>query len=169
MTTEETNTLVALLNTLEPGFLPYDIFIAIARLVVLPAVEFIPLRIVDGRVQVFLIRRPTNDPWPNKLHTPGTVLRPTDTSLEDACKRLLSDEFGITDSQSVQLHFIGCGLQADNDRGSGLCIEHILELQEVPTTGEYYDVESLPDDFIEFQKPMVQRAVAKFIQLKQSS
>jgi len=168
MTTEEINNLVTLLNKLKPGVLPEDVFIAIARLIVLPAVEFIPLRITDGKMQVFLTRRSPNDPiWPNKLHTPGTIIRPTDTSLEDAVARLLKDEFEITDTTSVRPIFIGCSVEFNNDRGTGLCIEHLVEFDEVPSTGEYYDIESLPDDFLEFQRDMVQRAVTKFRQLKQ--
>ena len=79
MTKEETNKLVELLKQIEPGFLNFDVFIQIARLVVLSIIEFVPLRIKGDKIEVLLLSRGGDDPiWPNELHVPGTVIRPTE-------------------------------------------------------------------------------------------
>lgn len=88
--------LAALLSSMEPGFLPYDIFVQIARLVVLSIIEFVPLRKnKNGNIEVLLLSRGMDDPiWPGELHTPGTVVRPTDTQggMYLAFERILDDE-----------------------------------------------------------------------------
>ena len=44
MNQEDQQKLVELLRHLEPGFLPFDIFVEIARLAALSIIEFVPLR-----------------------------------------------------------------------------------------------------------------------------
>src|SRR5580704_17304344 len=79
MDDNEVNQTTNLLKKLEPGFQPYPIFEQIARIVVLPIVELIPLRMHNGTLQVLLIQRAADDEyWPNLWHTPGTVVRSTD-------------------------------------------------------------------------------------------
>jgi hypothetical protein len=166
MNNQEINELVRLLNKFDPGFLPHDIFIAIARLIVLPAIEFIPIRLEGNEIQVLLTRRQPDDPaWPNMLHTPGTILRSTDSSLDEASSRLLKDEFGILDPEYVTVTFISYDLD-HGTRGTGLTLEHLIEINVEVSVGEYYNVESLPEDFIEGQRAMLERAVIKFKQLK---
>lgn len=77
---EGIDAVVGLLNLIQPGFLPQEIFYAIARITVLSVLEMVPFKIDEaGRTQVLLLRRPIDDRhWPNMLHVPGTIIRATD-------------------------------------------------------------------------------------------
>ena len=149
-----------LLDRCEPGNLPPTIFEAVARLAVYSAVEFIPLRKVDNRIEVLLFERPANDiVWPSMLHTPGTVLRPTDDSYEDAFARLYTDEIGTLEGTPPQ--FIGAQLSR-NKRGACLLLEYVLNVESEPVHGRFYDVSNLPNGFIEEQRASLERAVIAF-------
>ena len=161
MNSDETIELAAQLNRYEPGFLPEPLFVSIARLAVLTAIEFIPLRrTTDGTIQVLLFERPDTDPvWPGMLHTPGTVVRPSDATLEDSFKRLFKDELG--NQQAYTPLFIGTDL-IHHKRGSTVTLEHLLQVDQVLGEGTFYDVDTIPDHFIPQQRLMVQRAVERF-------
>lgn len=160
MNSREVKHCVELLQKCKPGNLAPEIFEAIARVAVYPAVEFIPLRKNGNKIEVLLLERPENDLiWPSMLHTPGTILRPTDATIENAFSRLYEEELrGVSLSQPV---FIGAHLSR-NRRGTCLLLEHIVETQSEPTEGVFYDVENLPDKFIEAQKPSLERAVTVY-------
>jgi len=126
---EESISVAARLDRFEPGFLPEPLFISIARLAVLTAIEWIPLRKTpDGTIQVLLFERPATDPiWPGMLHTPGTILRPGDTTLDDGFRRLYTDELSnITTAAPI---FTGFNL-VHYKRGSAVTLEHILLLDQ---------------------------------------
>jgi len=150
-----------LLSQCEPGHLTPEVFEAIARVAVYPAVEFIPLRKRgDGKIEVLLLERPANDVmWPGMLHTPGTVLRPTDNTMEDAFTRLYTDELCNVPTTTPRL--IGVQL-SHNRRGTCLLLEHVVTLKSEPLTGKYYDVENLPPKFIPEQADSLDRAVLAF-------
>ena len=161
MDSDKTIELAAQLNGYEPGFLPEPLFVSIARLAVLTAVECIPLRrAADGTIEVLLFKRPDTDPiWPGMLHTPGTVVRPSDATLEDSFKRLFKDELG--NQQTYIPLFIGTDL-IHHKRGGTVTLEHLLRVDQALGEGKFYDVDNIPDHFISQQRPMVQRAVERF-------
>jgi len=149
------------LKEYKPGFLPEPLFVSIAHLAVLTAIEFIPLRKTpDGTIQVLLFQRPATDPiWPSMLHTPGTIVRPSDATLDDGFRRLYKDE--LSNITAVTPIFTGFNL-VHYKRGSAVTLEHIVLLDQEPAGGTFYDVDNLPTTFIEEQRVMVQRAVTKF-------
>jgi hypothetical protein len=153
-----------LLNHYTPGFLPEPLFVSIARLVVLSAVEFIPLRKApNGDIEVLLFKRPSTDPvWPNKLHTPGTMLRPTDDSFVSAYDRLFKDELNL--SHPATPLFIGSYL-THHKRGSIVTLEYLINITDETFEGEFYNVTELPESFIIEQKEMVLRAAKKLEEL----
>lgn len=155
---KEISLLVELLNKCEPGNLSPEVFEAVARIAVYPAVEFIPLRRKEGRIEVLLLERPANDLiWPSMLHTPGTILRPTDNTMEAAFSRLFSDELsGLSTKTPV---FIGARLSR-NSRGACILLEHIVEVTSEPLDGAFYDIDNLPSQFISEQVASLRRAVA---------
>jgi len=155
---KEISLLVELLNKCEPGNLSPEVFEAVARIAVYPAVEFIPLRKKEGRIEVLLLERSADDLiWPSMLHTPGTILRPTDNTMEAAFSRLFSDELsGLSTKTPV---FIGAHLSR-NSRGACILLEHIVEVISEPLDGAFYDVENLPSQFISEQVASLRRAVA---------
>lgn len=75
----------ALLEGLEPGRQPLDLFTQFARLTVMSTVELIAFDSnPPGNTQVLLTQRPSDDPWwPNMWHVPGTALLPTDIVTRD--------------------------------------------------------------------------------------
>ena len=109
---------------------------------------------------MLLFKRPDTDPiWPGMLHTPGTVVRPSDATLEDSFKRLFKDELG--NQQTYVPLFIGTDL-IHHKRGGTVTLEHLLRVDQALGEGKFYDVDNIPDHFISQQRPMVQRAVERF-------
>lgn len=161
---DELRQLKGLLNKCTPGALPSEVFNTIGRLVVYPAIELVPLRVsAAGRIEVLLLKRKTNDPvWPSMFHMPGTVIRPTDDTLEQAMSRVIRDELGgMTVAFKVPL---GIHLNR-NQRGNGLQIEYVIKLDGVPQSGTYYDLDSLPPKFITEQIDSLIRGVTKYRQI----
>lgn len=78
------------------GFLPFELFLAVAARVTTPTMELAPLRQNDdGTLEILLTQRPATDPyWPNGWHMPGTVLRATDKEgdFSSGIERILRDE-----------------------------------------------------------------------------
>lgn len=162
LTPEEIDTTMALLEKLEPGLLPEPIFIALSRLVVMVAVEFLVLRKTGAGVEILLTQRPDNDPiWPGKWHSPGTIIRPTDDSLQSCFDRLYKDELGGMDSLSPRPIGISYGA---GDRGTGLTMEYVLDASEADVpTGQFFSLDNLPENYIQEQLPMWKRAISSFM------
>lgn len=157
----ELNTLVELLKKVEPGFLPFDLFLQIARLTVLSIIELVPMKILDDRLQVLLIPREDGDAiWPGMLHTPGTVLRPTDVQhgLQVAFERIRKDELGeikITKPIFVQ------SLLHQSRRGVEQSQIFLTEVESEPKVGRFYDIDQLPENLVDSQRKFV-RNVANY-------
>src|SRR5207248_4789571 len=80
------------LSKLQPGRLPLDVFLEVARLTVTPVIEIVPICRQDGILRVLLMKRSDDDPiWAGLWHTPGTVIRAFDETLGDGIDRLLTD------------------------------------------------------------------------------
>lgn len=164
MTKDEERELARLLKQLEPGFLPYHIFVQIARLVVMPIIEFVPLRFHKGRVEVLLLERGADDPiWPNMLHTPGTVIRATDTEKKIylAFQRILIDELEGTAVTSPQ--YVGSILHKSR-RGVEHAQVYWVEVTGQPKVGKFYPVDDLPEDLIQSQPRFIREAVRNYRQ-----
>lgn len=163
MNSDDIKATTELLQKLEPGFLPYPIFSQIARLVVLPILEVIPLRLVEGRVEVLLIKREADDElWPGALHTPGTVIRATDTTNSQSLipfARILHDE--LKDTPVGTPHYLG-SIFHESKRGSEQAQLYWVEVTGEPKTGAFYDVDALPDDLIASQLDFISKAAISF-------
>ncbi len=135
------------------------LFTEIARLVTSPIIEFVPLKIIDGKINILLIPRESDDPlWPSMLHTPGTAVRPSDKSLEDSFSRLLDHELG--DINVSSLDYAGMQLH-HTDRGNDLAHIFYGEVDGV-SSGTYYPVNALPDNIIASQLPMIKAVVGEY-------
>lgn len=167
----EINQLVGLLRQFEPGYLPYPIFEEIARLTVMPIIEFVPLTIIENEVNVLLIRRDKDDPlWPNLLHTPGTVLRTTDYEENPKNRkqwapfqRIIIDELK---SASVGLPYYVGSIFHKSKRGIEQAQVYWLEVVSNPNVGEFYNVTQLPKCLIESQYIFIQEAVKHYYRYK---
>lgn len=157
------------LETYEPGFLPYPIFEQIARLVALPILEIIPLRLTyNGEVEVLLIERESHDAlFPGAVHTPGTVIRATDNNPDKGpwqpLVRILEDELGGTNVGPI--NFVGSILHASR-RGVEQAQLYWVEVVGEPVKGVFYNVHELPDNLIESQNDFIKLAAENFIEAK---
>lgn len=158
---------VELLKELEAGFLPYEVFVQIARLVVLSIIEFVPLKMnKNNEVEVLLLRREKNDPiWPGELHTPGTVVRPTDTegNMYLAFERILQDE--LSGTQVSAPHYVGSSLHKSK-RGMEQAQIYWIEVLREPKVGEFYGMNNLPAELMESQRKFISQAVSSFTSYK---
>lgn len=159
-----------LLSKLEPGFLPFDIFHEVARLVALPIIEVVPLRrAAQGGIEVLLLAREADDPaWPGMLHVPGTVVRASDTmgSFDDALKRILVDELaGISSSPPVFVKNIV------HKQARGVEVSQIfwVEVTAEPAVGRFYNAEALPKTLVETQRGFIVDAIEDFRNAKSST
>ncbi|HUC88281.1 MAG TPA: hypothetical protein VMR95_03990 [Candidatus Binatia bacterium] len=161
MTDKDVDITTSLLKQLEPGFLPYDIFIEFARLAVLSIVEVVPFRYSNGAVEVLLLKRRKDDAiWPNKLHNPGTVVRPTDASLtEEAFSRIVNDELNGTKISEPQ--FVK-NLFRTTIRGKENVQLFWVEVLDAPKEGSFYSVDNLPDNLIAAQAELILTAAQYF-------
>jgi hypothetical protein len=160
---EEIQTVTQLLAKLEPGFLPFEIFHAITRLVAMPIIEVVPLRHNSGgETEILLLRRDENDPvWPNKLHVPGTVVRASDASenFGEAFQRILSGELKITTTESPVfvknvIHHSGRGMEVSQ--------VYWIEIADPPGTDQFYNVKELPADLVDSQLDFIPAAIEHF-------
>jgi hypothetical protein len=151
------------LSNLQPGVLPFDIFHAIARLMVMPIIEVVPLRRgPEGRVEILLLKREANDPvWPRQLHVPGTVVRASDEagSFRDALTRVLEGELKqveVGEPVLVKniLHHSGRGMEASQ--------VFWVEVRGEAGKREFYDAEHLPDTIVKSQLDFIPDAIAHF-------
>ena len=164
MNDQQDNTISALLKQLTPGYLPYDIFIQLARLCVLSVVELLPLRCKDNRLEVLLILRASDDHiWANMWHSPGTVVRPTDHNMpDDQIRRIVNQELNgiaIGDPKFVMNSY------HTTERGVENASIYVSEVLQTPVVGQFYSVDNLPSNIIGYQKQMISDAAKKFAQL----
>ncbi len=160
---EEIATVATTLSKLQPGFLPLPIFLEVARLVTLPIVEIVPLRISGGKLQVLLIARDKDDPYyPDALHTPGTVIRATDEdgSYASAFTRILSDELGGVEIAG-EPRYVESILHTEK-RGQSSAVVFYVEVIGEPQEGTFYDVAQLPETIVDSQIDFIQAAAQKF-------
>jgi len=164
MTDDEIRQTTELLKKLQPGFLPYPIFEQAARLLALPILELVPYRFIDGRIEILLLERPSNDRfWPGSLHTPGTVIRATDLDkqnqgLQVAFERLVEDELG-----GVQLGpplFIA-SLLHESKRGVEQAQVYCAELLEEPKVGKLFAAQELPGNLVAGQHDFIRQVIER--------
>jgi hypothetical protein len=163
MQNKEDKELVKRLSVLKPGFLPYEVFIQIARLVALPIVELVPFRKNSrGEAEVLLLARSKNDEiWPDKLHSPGTVLRADDAEqgIDTAFQRIQTDELAGTrlgDPVFVMTQFY------QSSRGAEYAQIYFAKVQEEPRAGAFYPIGRLPENIVPEQVGFIKKAAESF-------
>lgn len=170
MNDQEITQTVSLLKKLQPGFLPYPIFEQVARLVVLPIIEFIPLRKYKNNIEVLLIARPKDDPfWPGLLHTPGTVIRATDLPNNPqtnwpAFDRIIKEE--LSNTKISQPYYVGSVFHKSK-RGIEQAQLYWINVLGDSNVGKFYSVDKLPKNLIESQYTFINEAVRHFKKYKE--
>lgn len=152
--------LCSLLRSLPQEILPFDIFLEIARLVVLPIIELVCLRRRDEIIEILLLQRSPGDPlWPNALHSPGSVLRIYDNSFDDAISRMLQEE--LAELKISKPVFVK-NLFNVNERGKESAQIYLAKVLEDPKVGQFYNVEELPPNVMLSQIKFIEEAVKYF-------
>ena len=162
---DEQTQLLSLLSKLEPGFYPIELFWEFARLMTVATIECIPLRLRDGSVEVLLTRRAADDKfWPNKLHIPGCVVRPTDNE-DDALERICTKELrGTTVGKPVELVAYVRRLERGNEMTKMFWVEVTGDSKD----GEFYNVDDLPADLLDVYPSHIQSAARALLDLHNS-
>ena len=171
----EINQTAALLERIPAGFLPFPIFRQIARLAVFSIVEVVPLRVApNGEIEILLLKRGEEkqdwpELWPGILHTPGTVIRPTDElgSYAQAFRRILHEE--LHDVELVgEPHYV-YNILHHNKRGTESAQVFIAEVAGEPEAGKFYPADHLPSNIMLSQLDFIPTALAAFKKLKSLS
>jgi len=156
----EKEQLVYLLNKLEPGFFPEELFYALTKLLVTSTYTIVPL-FYDGELYVHLTNREKNDPhWSGLLQTPGRVILSTDKSIHDVHLKLSQAEMkGFVMKKGP----IFCGYVFDKiPRGKEVAIINYVLLKTKPEFGKLYKVTNLPKNLIPTEIKRIKMAVKKY-------
>jgi hypothetical protein len=165
----DNSALTAMLSKLQVGEIPSDVFHQIARLMVLPAVEIIPLRMVEGAAHVLMTQRESSDPvWPNLWHTPGRILRPSEVDGSGTpalvFERLMESELpGVAYEAPV---FVRNDYRTVRRSAEFAALYWAAVDDAVPATGTLFPVDDLPDQIIDHHVPMIREVAAHFLTQK---
>lgn len=162
---KDTSHIIENLSELKPGFLPQEVFEAIARLVVVPTFVIIPLFRRDGKTRVLLTRRDDDDThYANLLHPAGKIMLATDKSLTTIFERLMKSE--LPDIIPVSPPVFVAPFFETITRGKEIALVHFLEIVDPKEGAETYDTANLPSDVISTDLPRIESAVTAFERLK---
>ena len=166
--TPKIHELVNLLKDIKPGFLPRPLFVEVARIIALPILEVVPIRLRNGSAEVLFLKRAIDDAfWPSAMHTPGTVIRATDIidgSIESAFSRIINDELAGT--QVTAPSFV-CLDARTSLRGAEQAQVYWVEVLGEPKAGVFFPVGSLPT-LVETQAKFIDKAVYEFLEHKRA-
>lgn len=165
LTEEKIAEVIAVLRLMEPGKIHKGLFPDMARLVNTQIIELVPVRrSAEGRIEVLLTRRPHGDPiWPDKLHTPGTIVSASDRpfTYDDAFNRLFEGELqGVETGEPVLAHPLP--IPHDSERGRENALVYWVEVKGEATAGDFYDVEALPSDLVQSQLDFIPVAIESY-------
>jgi hypothetical protein len=168
------NETVAYLKTLQPGKLPQDVFLQFARLMVVPVIELVPLRLTsEGKVEVLLVQRPAGDTWDGQWHVPGTVIRVTDkmdtgSDYEQPLSRVLGPGSELGD-----VAYNGKPKEIETERrrvlrGDELAVIHYVEITGEPVHGRFFALDGFPENvppngIVPHHVDFVRRAAERFL------
>jgi hypothetical protein len=156
------------LKKVHPGFLPYPLFTEVARIVALPILEVVPMRMHHGKVEVLFLKRDAKDDvWPNALHTPGTVIRSTDIkdgAMDTAFRRIFDDELAGT---KVSEPVFVCLDARVSLRGAEQAQVYWVEVLDEQKAGAFYSIDALPN-LVETQGKFIHAAATAFTEHKRS-
>lgn len=129
-----------------PDQLPYEIFLPVAKLMVMHTVEvgFVKPPEEDGEsALVLLTQRPATDKfWPSQWHVPGSVVRATDPVKHehdyDAAFSRVLDEVG-GDIQVIRKPVEFDTVRRKGIRGSEVTVRLLAEVEGDPANGTFFD------------------------------
>lgn len=133
--------------------LPNWAFYPMTHVVPHTSFELFIVRTSANGTEIFLTKRPANDPeWPNAWHFPGTIIRIKD-SFESIKLRLAKSELSLTELPG-ETQFLTMLFDEDKPRGNSLHTFHIVKVDAAfeNKNGKFFPFSQLPEHMIEFQK-----------------
>lgn len=169
------------LDKIDPGFLRFDLFLQMARLSTTACIEVVPIREAKNSdaPEVLLLQRDlSGDPWEGEWHTPGTIIRPTDTptqrsQYEKPFARLLGHGGEIAGATALSDPVeIGTDFRITR-RGAELAVVHYVPVIGEAQVGKFISMNGFPDNVpekgvIDHHVPMIKRAVKAYLDDKRS-
>lgn len=154
------------LRRLPKGFLPKEIFLAVAELVTTPTMEVAPVRRNEaGQAEILLTQRDEDDEhWPSGWHIPGTVVRSTDQEgdFTSGFNRILKDELVESVHPISEPEFVGIKFW-DVERGRELDQMYYIEVEaDEDFNGTFFTVDNLPDNTLWHHKIMIPEIIAAY-------
>ncbi len=160
MNTDALSQAAEVLDGLPVGFIPPRLFRQFARLVVLPSLVVVPLFRRGSEIHVRLTQRDTDDPdYPGQWHPPGTVIRPSDDTLQACFERLARSELSGMTIVRGPVFFDVAFTQIV--RGRELSLLHWIEVVDDDSPGSFA-VGNLPNTTIDTDMPRIQGAATHF-------
>lgn len=145
-----------LLGSIEAGYYPQSVFEEFCRLNTVCAIEIVPFTKVRGRLHVLMLKRPQSDiHWPGMWHTPGAIIRPTDT-LKNTIYRVLKEEIGVHNAYKKLIDIGPVQLHTKRGNCVGLCYAVMLDKSHNCMS---FSVTNLPDNVIGYQKDLIKKAI----------
>jgi hypothetical protein len=145
------------LESLEPGKMPENVWLQGLRLNAAVTFEAIPYRITDGKIQIYMLKRPATDPlFSNMFHTPGTMCRGNDNTLDDAFNRLKTDELSelkIDRPEQIETFY------RVSPRGKEAVFMHLVKVFEGGNPENWYDADNIPQNTVQVHVDMIKKCV----------
>jgi len=139
-------------------YYPEEVWPEIHQSVALPYVELVIPRKAGGRWEIFLTRRPANDPhWPEMWHLPGGLWRTHESEIE-ACNSVAQRELGITVSHVHEIMTYKWTTHPYGNPISHVCICQTEDKLTKTADQDYF--EEPPKDFISEQITFFTNALA---------
>ncbi|HEX3569029.1 MAG TPA: hypothetical protein VHT70_05140 [Candidatus Saccharimonadales bacterium] len=139
----------ALLQGLEPGRQPLELFKQLCRLTVATTVEIVPIRTQGEEPEVWLGQRSESDPWwPSKWILPGVVILPNDTRDDENTLAGPIERLFETDLKGIgrigDLHQLPSQFRFDG-RGTEVTTQYWTEVEtgNEPYQGQFFRVADL--------------------------
>lgn len=139
------------------------LYVALARLLPQPTIEAVPLCLIQSnQVQVLLLKRgPDAAMYAGYWHFPGAMIRASDENLSTVFGRIAA-ELGVT---TLAPNFVGHLWRPNTARGPILSVIYTIRLdtKRWSGSGQWFDIEELPQPMVEDQSEMIRVAALSFI------
>ncbi len=141
----------------EPGRVPEPVWYEHIRLNAVVTVEITPYKIVDGKIFVYMEKRPESDKfYAGQYHMPGTMVNGNDQDLESALNRVKRKEIGsFVSDEPEQI----AAYYRTTPRGNEGVFQFLMKVYEGGDPNNWFDVENLPLNTITAHKEMVAKSV----------
>jgi hypothetical protein len=146
-------------RTYDPGRVPEEVWMEHLRLNAVVTAEVTPWKVEDGKIKVYMTRRPASDPlYANQLHMPGTMCNGSDKTMAMAIQRIKDKEMqGFEGEEPENVD----SLYRDTPRGPEGAFIYLMKVTKGGKPEDWFDAENLPEDTIDHHKEMIKIILPK--------